>query len=53
MRSNIATLWDFKQVTRNRMLNIEQGKGVPAQTFHTYNHTTKGLRQGGSFCLYK
>ncbi|CAD8058706.1 unnamed protein product [Paramecium sonneborni] len=46
LKKNITQFTDFKQLTKNRILNFEMSKGTQSQTFSTYNNTTKGLRTG-------
>ncbi|CAD8140895.1 unnamed protein product [Paramecium octaurelia] len=46
LKKNITQFTDFKQLTKNRILNFELSKGTQSQTFTTYNNTTKGLRTG-------
>ncbi|CAD8143926.1 unnamed protein product [Paramecium octaurelia] len=46
LKKNITQFTDFKQLTKNRILNFELSKGTQSQSFTTYNNTTKGLRTG-------
>ncbi|CAD8060606.1 unnamed protein product [Paramecium sonneborni] len=46
LKKNITQFTDFKQLTKNRILNFELSKGTQSKTFSTYNNTTKGLRTG-------